>query len=123
MLVNTVIQLMPPFSGKDRSHAKDDVALHFVSQPELDKKMVRHGTVGVRLSTWRNPEVQKNTPAYSKIEEISLGARTLPRSRNLPAFAACVDEVVIAALTTARPSSEILRDAQRRIARERITFR
>ncbi|HEU4982830.1 MAG TPA: extracellular solute-binding protein [Acidobacteriaceae bacterium] len=97
--------------------------LHFVNQPELDKKMTRHGTVGVRLSTWRDSEVQKNTPAYRKIEEISLGARTLPRSRNLPAFAACVDDVVTTALTTARPSSEILRDAQRRIARERITFR
>jgi multiple sugar transport system substrate-binding protein len=96
--------------------------LHFVTQPELDKKMTRHVTFCVRLSTWRDPEVQKNAPIYSKIEEISLGARTLPRSRNLPAFAACVDDVVTTALTTARPSAEILRDAQRRISRERITF-
>lgn len=97
--------------------------LHFLTQPELDKKMVRHGTVGVRLSTWRDPEAQQNTPVYSKIEEISLGARTLPRSRNLPAFAACVNDVVTTALTTKRPSAEILLDAQRRIAAKRITFR
>jgi len=122
MLVNTVIQLMPPFSGKDRSHAKDDVALHFVSQPELDKKMVRHGTVGVRLSTWRDAEVRAHAPVYGKIEEISLGARKLPRSRSLPAFAAILNDVATAALTTDESSAEILKQAQRRRIAEKILF-
>ncbi|MGH9587686.1 MAG: extracellular solute-binding protein, partial [Acidobacteriaceae bacterium] len=96
--------------------------IHFLTQPALDKGIVRHGAVGVRLSTWRDPEVQKNAPVYSKIEEISLGARKLPRSRNLPAFAAIVNEVVTAALTSDRASAEILREAQQRISAQGIIF-
>lgn len=97
--------------------------LHFLSRPELDKGIVKHGTVGVRLSTWRDPEVQRTAPAYKKIEEISLGARRLPRSRELPAFAAILNDVVIEALTTNEPSTRILKKAQRRIAAEGITLR
>ncbi|HEV2462896.1 MAG TPA: extracellular solute-binding protein [Acidobacteriaceae bacterium] len=97
--------------------------LHFLSQPELDKGILKHGTVGVRLSTWRDPEVQRNTPAYGKIEEISLGARKLPRSRELPAFAAILNDVATEALTTDEPSARILKKAQRRISAEGITLR
>lgn len=97
--------------------------LRFLSQPELDKGILKHGAVGVRLSTWCDPEVQRNAPAYSKIEEISLGARKLPRSRDLPAFAAILNEVAIEALTTDEPSAQILKKAQRRIAAEGITLR
>ncbi|MFZ0661887.1 MAG: extracellular solute-binding protein [Acidobacteriaceae bacterium] len=97
--------------------------MHFLAQPALDKKIVRHGTVGVRLSTWRDPEVRKHAPVYSKIEEISLGARRLPRSRNLPAFASIVNDVVTKALTSDQASAEILREAQRRIVEQRLAFR
>jgi len=96
--------------------------LHFVTQPELDKKMVRHGTVGVRLSTWRDAEVRAHAPVYGKIEEISLGARKLPRSRSLPAFAAILNDVATAALTTDESSAEILKQAQRRRIAEKILF-
>jgi multiple sugar transport system substrate-binding protein len=97
--------------------------LHFLTSPERDKERVKHGTVGVRLSTWRNREVQTQFPAYGKIEAISLGARKLPRSRSLPAFARILNEVAIAALTTDRPSSEIMKDAQQRSDAQKITFR
>lgn len=96
--------------------------LHFVTQPELDKKMVRHGTVGVRLSTWRDAEVWAHTPVYSKIEAISLGARRLPRSRSLPAFAAILNDVATAALATEEPSAEILKKAQRRRSAQGIVL-
>lgn len=84
--------------------------------------MVRHGTVGVRLSTWRDAEVQEHAPVYSKIEGISLGARRLPRSRALPAFAAILNDVAVAALTTSESSAEILRAAERRRVAEKIVF-
>jgi multiple sugar transport system substrate-binding protein len=109
-------------SGSQHKQAAFDF-LHFVTQPALDKAIVKHGAVGVRLSTWRNPEVQQYAPAYGKIEEISLGARRLPRSRNLPLFAAAVTDVTTAALATDEPSAEILRKAQQRITEQRITFR
>lgn len=100
-------------SGSKSKQAAFDF-LHFLTQPELDKRLVRHGTVGVRLSTWRDTEVREHAPVYGKIEEISLGARRLPRSRALPAFAAILNDVVIAALTTSEPSAEILKKAQQR---------
>jgi multiple sugar transport system substrate-binding protein len=95
--------------------------IHFLTQPELDRGIVKHGTVGVRLSTWRDREVQSHSPAYSKIEEISLGARRLPRSRKLPAFAAILNDVATTALTTHEPSAEILKAAQQRA--HKINFR
>jgi multiple sugar transport system substrate-binding protein len=97
--------------------------MHFLTQPELDLGIVKHGTVGVRLSTWRNPDVQKQAPAYSRIEEVSLGARRLPRSRNLPAFAAILNDVATEALTKQTPSAEILKKAQQRIAEMGTNFR
>jgi len=96
--------------------------LRFVTQPELDKKMVRHGTVGVRLSTWRDAEVRAHAPVYGKIEEISLGARKLPRRRSLPAFAAILNDVATAALTTDKSSAEILKQAQRRLSAQGIVL-
>lgn len=96
--------------------------LHFLSSAERDLGIVKHGTVGVRLSTWRNAEMQRQFPVYGKIEEISLGARKLPRSRALPAFAAILNDVATAALTTSETSSEILKRAQQRCAAKGIQF-
>jgi len=108
-------------SGSKHKQAAYDF-LHFLTQPALDKKMVRHGTVGVRLSTWRDADVREHAPVYTKIEEISLSARRLPRSRALPAFAAILNDVATAALATGEPSVEILRKAQRRRTAEKIEF-
>ncbi len=52
--------------------------LRFIGSPERDLGITRHGAVGVRLSTWRNPELRARIPAYREIEAISLGARQLP---------------------------------------------
>jgi multiple sugar transport system substrate-binding protein len=61
-------------------------------------------------------------PVYKRIEEISLGARRLPRTRSLPAFAEIVDLMLVDALTTNEPSEEILRRAQQRIVERQIVF-
>lgn len=107
--------------SKNKQAAYDFI--RYLTQPDLDKGIVKHGTVGVRLSTWRDPEVQKHAPAYQRIEEISLGARRLPRSRNLPAFAAILNDVVTSALSTSEPSADILKRAQQRIIAQNLSFR
>lgn len=107
--------------SKNKQAAYDFI--HFLTQPEMDLGIVKHGTVGVRLSTWRNAEIQKQIPAYAKIEEISLGARKLPRSRSLPAFAEILNDVALEALKTDEPSAAILARGQRRIDAQRIAFR
>jgi multiple sugar transport system substrate-binding protein len=96
--------------------------LRFVARPEVDLARAEYGTVPVRLSSWRDGELQRRAPCYARIEEISLGARRLPRSRNLAAFAEIVDLMVVEALTTNEPSEEILRRAQQRIVERNIVF-
>ena len=96
--------------------------LRFVARPEVDLARAGYGTVGVRLSTWRDPALHQRVPCYARIEEISLGAKRLPRTRSLPAFAAIVDGIVVDALTTDAASSAILHSAQQKIAEQRIAF-
>ncbi len=96
--------------------------LRFVARPDVDLARVQHGTVGVRLSTWRDAELQRRTPCFGQIEAISLGAKRLPRSRGLPAFAEIVDAIVVEALGTEDSSREILRRAQAKVADRKIEF-
>jgi multiple sugar transport system substrate-binding protein len=97
--------------------------LRFIAAPERDLGITRHGTVGVRLSTWRNPELQARIPVYRDLEVISLGARQLPTGPGMAAFAAIIDEVITRALTTSEPSAAILESAQREIDNKGLLFK
>ena len=94
--------------------------LRFLATPEVDLGRTKHGTVGVRLSTWRDRGLQAQIPAYAKIEEISLGARQLPVGSQMAAFANVIDGVVTRALATTDPTAIILEEAQREIDRRGI---
>jgi multiple sugar transport system substrate-binding protein len=96
--------------------------LQFLATPELDLGRTKDGTVGVRLSTWRDRGLQARIPAYTKIEEISLGARQLPVGPQMAAFASVIDSVVTRALATTDPTAIILEEAQREIDRRGIQF-
>lgn len=96
--------------------------LQFLATPEIDVNRTKHGTVGVRLSTWRDPRLQARIPAYTKIEEISLGARQLPVGPDMAAFASVIDNVVTRALVTTDPTAIILEEAQHEIERRGIRF-
>ena len=97
--------------------------LCFVASPERDLGITRHGTVGVRLSTWRNSELQSRIPAYREVESISLNARQLPTGPAMAAFAAIIDDVVSRALSTEEPSAAILDSVQREIDSKGILFK
>jgi len=97
--------------------------LRFVSSPERDLGITRHGAVGVRLSTWRNPELRTRIPVYSQVESISLGARQLPTGPGMAAFAAVIDDVITRALSTDEPSAAILESAQSVIESKGIVFK
>lgn len=96
--------------------------LRFVSTPERDLGITRHGAVGVRLSTWRNPDLQARIAPYRDIEEISLGARQLPTAPGMATFAAIIDGVVTRALTTNDSTADILRSAQNEIELKGLKF-
>jgi multiple sugar transport system substrate-binding protein len=96
--------------------------LRFVAGPERDLGLIPHGTVGARLSTWRNPELQARIPVYRGIESISLGARQLPRGPQMAAFAAIIDSVVTRALNTSNGTATILEAAQNEVDRAQLRF-
>ncbi len=96
--------------------------LRFIASPERDLGITRHGTVGVRLSTWRNPELQARIPVYREIESISLGARQLPTGPHMAAFAAIIDGVATRALTTDEVTAAILESAQHEIESKGLRF-
>ena len=96
--------------------------LRFVVSPERDLGITRHGTVGCRLSTWRNPELQSRIPVYREVEAISLGARQLPTGPHMAAFATIIDQVITRALNTDEPSAAILESAQREMDAKGIRF-
>jgi multiple sugar transport system substrate-binding protein len=96
--------------------------LRFCMTAERDLGITRHGTVGGRLSTWRNPELQARIPAYRAIEAISLGARQLPTGPQMADFAAIVDSVVTRALSGDDATAAILGEAQHEIERKGIRF-
>ncbi len=96
--------------------------LRFVATPEQDLAITRHGPVGVRLSTWRDAELQSQIPPYRQIETISLGARQLPTGPQMAAFAAIIDTVINRALTSNDTSAAILESAQHQIKSKEIRF-
>lgn len=96
--------------------------LRFIATPERDLGITRHGTVGVRLSTWRDAELQRRVPVYREIEQISLGARQLPCGPQMAAFAGIIDAVVTRALTTDEATTAILEAAQSEIERKGLRF-
>jgi multiple sugar transport system substrate-binding protein len=96
--------------------------LRYVASPERDLGITRHGTVGVRLSTWRDPGLQARIPVYREVEAISLGARQLPSGPAMASFAAIIDDVITRALTTSEPSAVILESAQLKIDSKGIRF-
>lgn len=106
------------------SHVKDLAweFLRFVAAPERDLGITRHGAVGVRLSTWRNSDLQARIPPYREIETISLGARQLPAGPQMAAFAAVIDGVMTRATTTCEASAAILEAAQQQLRLQDIHF-
>lgn len=57
-----------------------------VMSPYMDKVTSMCGANGVRLSTWRDPEVLAKFPYYSLLEQVHRNTRTLPPIPEYPAI-------------------------------------
>ncbi len=92
-----------------------DLAYKFIrhcATPAMDKITTHYGNIGCRLSTWHDPDVNATVPCYSQLEALHLGARELPRSRQLPALIAIIDRAMTEAISTNEHSESILARAQ-----------
>jgi len=100
-------------SGSSQKNAAYEVLRHIASAP-MDKLTTLSGAVGVRLSTWSDPEVLREIPLYKDLGRLSATARTLPFCDDLPKLAEIVNQVTIEALGGGVPSEPILKRAQAR---------
>ncbi len=97
--------------------------IRFLAGTEMDRGIVRHGPVAVRLSTWRDAELQKQIPVYAELEQLSKSARSLPVTAHLPALARIFNTISTQALTTSMTSEQIAREAQARAVQEGLALR
>lgn len=54
--------------------------MRFVASPEMDRVTSVEGGIGCRLSTWRDPQLQKQFPCYAQIEAAHDSAEILPQT-------------------------------------------
>lgn len=84
---------------------------HLATAP-MDKLTTTEGAIGVRRSTWTDPEINARIPYYHQLGWLHDHARQMPLSPRLAAISHVVDTLMTAATTTDRPTTELLADAQ-----------
>ena len=80
--------------------------------PAMDKLTSAAGAIGCRRSTWADPQIRTAVPFYAGLEALHMKARELPSDPRFPELAHIIDDLVSLAITTDRPSAELLADAQ-----------
>lgn len=86
---------------------------HCATAP-MDKLTTAEGAIGVRRSTWADAEVNAQIPYYHRLDWLHEHAREMPMSPKLAAVSHVVDDLMTAATTTDRPTTELLAEAQAR---------
>lgn len=89
--------------------------IRFAVNEENDKLLTLEGGIGCRISTWKDPEINKLVPYYHKLEQLHERAQTLPQKSNWAAIAAEIDRMVLKAIDTDQPAQEIIAAAQQEL--------
>ncbi len=100
-------------SGSRHKALAWDFLRHCASAP-MDLLTTQKGAIGVRRSTWSDPEVNRRIPYYHRLEWLHEHARCLPRTPALAALSHVVDELVGRAVSTGEEGALLLAQAQRR---------
>ncbi len=87
---------------------------HCATAP-MDKLTTTEGAIGVRRSTWADPEVNRTVPYYHKLDMLHAHARELPVQPKLAAISHVIDEMMTAAVIGDRASADLLAEAQSKI--------
>ena len=87
---------------------------HVASAP-MDLLTTTEGAIGVRRSTWTDPDVNRTIPYYHKLDMLHACARELPLHPHLSKMAHVIDGMLGKATTTARPSRALLEEAEAEI--------
>jgi multiple sugar transport system substrate-binding protein len=89
--------------------------LRHCARAEMDKLTTTEGAIGVRRSTWEDPQVNAHIPYYHRLGWLHEHAREMPLTPHLPAISHIVDDLLTAATTTDAPTADLLAQAQARV--------
>jgi multiple sugar transport system substrate-binding protein len=82
----------------------------------MDRLTTTEGAIGVRRSTWTDPEINALMPYYHRLEWLHEHAREMPLTADLARISHIVDDLMTAAVTTDRATADLLAEAQARVA-------
>ncbi|HEX4021688.1 MAG TPA: extracellular solute-binding protein [Acidobacteriaceae bacterium] len=96
-----------------------DIAYKFLrhcASAEMDRLLTLEGGTGCRKSTWNDAAVNQIAPFYRQLEGFHSTARGLPRLTQWPQAASIIDDLIVSAIETKRQISELLKNADEKIA-------
>ena len=82
------------------------------ASPPMDKVTTQAGAIGVRRSTWSDPEINRTIPYYHELDRLHAVAREMPVHSRLAALSHAIDAMLATALDAGRPSADLLAVAQ-----------
>lgn len=91
--------------------------LRHCATPAMDRLTTTEGAIGVRRSTWNDPEITARLPYYRRLDWLHQHAREMPVTPDLARISHIVDDLVTAAVSGDRPTAELLAEAQARVGR------
>ncbi len=91
-----------------------DFLRHCATAP-MDRLTTTEGAIGVRRSTWNDPEINARLPYYGRLEWLHEHAREMPLTPDLARISHIVDDMMTAAVTSDRPTGDLLAEAQARV--------
>jgi multiple sugar transport system substrate-binding protein len=102
-------------SGSANKELAWDFLRHCATAP-MDRLTTTEGAIGVRRSTWTDPEINAQMPYYHRLEWLHEHAREMPLTADLARISHIVDDLMTAAVTTDRATADLLAEAQARVA-------
>ncbi|MFZ0550052.1 MAG: hypothetical protein WAM21_04535, partial [Steroidobacteraceae bacterium] len=89
--------------------------MRHVATAAMDKLTTLEGAIGVRRSTWADPQVNQLIPFFHELAVLHEHARELPAHPRLADIAHVIDELLAQATATSLPLEDLLQAAQDRI--------
>ncbi len=89
--------------------------LRHLATAQMDRLTTLAGAIGVRRSTWIDPEINRAIPFYHKLGPLHEQARELPLHSRLAEISHVIDEMLASAVTSHRDSPSLLAEAQHKI--------
>lgn len=100
--------------GIPQGSQQKDLAWEFIrhcNTPAMDKITALSGGTGVRLSTWRDPEIQQKFTYYTAIEQVHENVESPPRIPEYPAINEIFNRMQWAAVTGTKSVPQALNEA------------